>query len=508
MEQRMNKTSLLTVEAAAVQTQEQGIELDHVLPDYFPDVHRIIRCTITPSAAVSGISGCRLSYELRAEIRVLYCSEGSTLLQCMTQTMLYNRIAELPEEGMTVQLSASVDYSNCRAVSSRRLDVRGAVTIQIQAATVRQQEALSDISGNGIQIKQLPVEYPSLCRNVSRRILLAEELELNSAQPAVLHLLRVQATPVAQTSRYVSGKLQAEGELQVKLLYACQRDGEGDAEPMEFRIPYSQILEPESLTEEDICCLRTDVVSCEVKPVTDANGEIRLLRCEAELQVSCQAVRMCSGTIVEDAFSTRFASRLTMAEIRTGGRPFPVQKKYPVTMQLHGENTGRVCDVWCEVKHSSAIPESGGFRITGMLCAFALVRQEGMPVVLEQEEPFSFLCEAEDICKEDTLHYCITAEHCSYTLGEKGEIALKAELTLDGCLRRNRICRAVAHMEITEDAPIQQEYALKLYFGKAKESIWEIAKRCAAGVDAIMEENDLTGEQLPADAMLLIPMVR
>ena len=60
---------------------------------------------------------------------------------------------------------------------------------------------------------------------------------------------------------------------------------------------------------------------------------------------------------------------------------------------------------------------------------------------------------------------------------------------------------------IQEEENFQEHYALKLYFGKAQEEIWEIAKRCHTSVEAILEENDLTQEQLTENAMLLIPII-
>ena len=55
--------------------------------------------------------------------------------------------------------------------------------------------------------------------------------------------------------------------------------------------------------------------------------------------------------------------------------------------------------------------------------------------------------------------------------------------------------------------PAARDYALLLYFGKSGEPVWDIAKRCRTSVDAVCEENDLAGDTLMEDAMLLIPIV-
>ena len=51
------------------------------------------------------------------------------------------------------------------------------------------------------------------------------------------------------------------------------------------------------------------------------------------------------------------------------------------------------------------------------------------------------------------------------------------------------------------------DYAIKLYFGVENEDVWEIAKRYSTSVEAVMEENELSGDKLGEGGMLLIPIV-
>ena len=105
MELRTNQTIIPALETADPVIQEQGIELDYVLPDYYPDVCKLMKCFILPSVTSESISDNRLSYELSAEIRILYCSENSHILQCVTQTLHFSRTAELPAgEQLSVEI--------------------------------------------------------------------------------------------------------------------------------------------------------------------------------------------------------------------------------------------------------------------------------------------------------------------------------------------------------------------------------------------------------------------
>lgn len=514
MELKMNRAAISAAEPSGSLMQEQSVELDYVLPDYYPDVCKLVKCIVTPAVTGESISGGRLSYELRADVRILYCSENSHILQCVTQTLHFSRTAELGMSGedVTAEIVPVTDYVNCRAVSRRRLDVRGAVTVRIRTDACRQQEALCDISGKGIQLCRIPVQYPSKQLRCVRNLFLAEELELGASKPPVLHIVRCEAQPMEESHKIVSGKLLAQGSLQIRLLYACEKDGDGSLETMAFRIPYSQLVEMEGMEEQDTCNVRTDVAVCDIKPVTDASGDVRLLRCEAELRLVCTARRMTAESLICDAFSTEHPSRCTTEQLCTSSTPEPFSEMHVCSTKLPCTDSELDCvyDAWCDVRNLTAHAdwEAGEIHITGMLCCNALVKESGgMPRLLEKEEPFEHRFAVPELDEHTTVQVHAHAEHCTYTLSEQAEVALKAELRLEGTVCRCSICEVLTDFEVDEETANPHDHALKLYFGRAGERIWDIARRCRTSVSAIMEENDLTEEILTENGMLLIPIV-
>ena len=48
-------------------TQEQSVELDYVLPDYYPDFFRLLHCTAEASVTSQGISEGALQYALHVQ---------------------------------------------------------------------------------------------------------------------------------------------------------------------------------------------------------------------------------------------------------------------------------------------------------------------------------------------------------------------------------------------------------------------------------------------------------
>ena len=511
MELKTNRTAVSAVEPMGSILQEQGVELDHVLPDYYPDVCKLVGCFLTPTILSESITGDRLSYELRAEVRILYCSEHSNLLQCVTQTLLFSRTADLPAgENVTVELLPAVDYVNCRAVSRRRLDVRGAVTVRIRTAACRRQEVLSDLQGRGLQQRRIPVQFPVKHQSAAQSIIVTEDLELSGTQPALLHIVRVDARPTDITQKIVSGKMMVQGDLKLHLLYACEREGDGSLEPLSFTLPFSQLLDMDGIEEQDSIRIVCTVASCDLKPSADPNGDVRALRCEAELRVHCVVSSTAVEQLVCDAFSTEHPCNCKTAELMTCTDPQPFHEMQVCTAKLSCTDSELDCvyDAWCEVRNLTTELQDSEIAVSGMLNWNVLVRDtEGMPRLLTREEPFEYRFSPGGMGADDQIRMSARAENCTYTLNSAAEVALKAELRMEGSVTHCRKTNVLTELELQEDAVHTRDYALKLYYGTQGEPVWDIAKRCHTSVEAIMDENDLTADTLTETGMLLIPIV-
>ena len=48
MDFKVNREEIASAEVIFDDTQEQSVELDYVLPDYYPEIFRILKCVTTP----------------------------------------------------------------------------------------------------------------------------------------------------------------------------------------------------------------------------------------------------------------------------------------------------------------------------------------------------------------------------------------------------------------------------------------------------------------------------
>ena len=517
MDLKINREIIPITETILDEKQEQSVELDYVLPDYDPDIFRIISCEICPVIVSQSIGTDRIAYELRCDICVLYCSSGSTLLHRVFQQLNFSRSVELPRpvDSPTVRLTPKVTYSNCRAVSSRRLEVRGAVSIQMHIMGQRRQEVIRDVFGMHIQLRKAPVEYIAQKRTAVKNMMLSEEIELGASKPPIHTLIRHDIRLEHQEQSILAGKLIAKGEVSIRVLYAWKKASEENGmEQLRFTIPYSQIIDMEQIDESYQGSVEAQIIRCDFNPSGGKNGVMNTLQCELELRLNCTAVKTASAQLVTDAFSTLYPCEQTTVPLQIDMMPELVRTTFSCNASIPPGDTMPTCiyDLRCNVRNINMqlSEDTNRIRISGMLCCNLLAGdEEENPMLLEKEEAFEAYADPGASVENAVLRGQVTPADCTYHLASDGTVSIQATLLLTG-----QLCPASRHIFLS-DLTIDEEnklvrdgdYALKLYYGVEHEDVWEIAKRCHTSVDAIMEENDLTENQLTASGMLFIPIV-
>lgn len=516
MDFKINRETVSVAECVYEGTQEQGVELDYILPDYYPDIFKLVRCEVCPVVTCWSVNGNKLSYELSCDIKILYCSENSSMLQCVSQHQTFSKTVDLGSfcENPSVKLIPKPDHINYRAVNKRRLDLRGAVSVKIRVECDKKQEVICDAYGLNVQLRKIPVRFASEKLTTEKLLQLSEETELSPTQPAVIAVASCRCSSSDCEKKMISGKLLAKGEADIQLLYSCEKDGEGALEPLSFSIPYSQIIDMDGIDESFECSISPEVLSCEITPATDKNGENRILKCELELRLSCRAVKTASVMLASDAYSTTYPCMTEAAEIRAEQLPVIYSESFRHSAKIcEGENIpNTVYSMWCTPKNINTrfSDEDKKLIISGMLnYTMAVKDSAGMIAMPDKNEAFEETVDLPDADSDSFISAELTVGGVSYNISPENVLTAKADVSVRISVSSASSVKALCDISIDDSIKKERDgdYAIKLYYGVENEDVWDIAKRYSTSVSAVMEENDLAGEKLESNGMLLIPIV-
>lgn len=491
-------------------TVEQGIDCDISLPDYCPDIVRILKCSLQNSITDSKLSGDRATADGNAKIRIIYSDEHNKIF-CYEQEYPFSKYAELPSPFDNVVLNAQVktDYVNCRAVSKRRIDIHGVISIRFRVCGKRNDSFISDACGGGVQLKRKGFDVADTVACEKKIFQLSEVESIGEHKPGVGKIINVSAAPIVMESKLIKGKILVKGELAVKVLY-CADDAENEACEADFNLPFNEIIESENVN--DSCtlnvCVHVRQICADQK--TDNEGEFRYINLNAELAASVTAYCPKSIRVITDAYSTEteIDAQYKQVDFVSLGQSIRDDFMLKESLDLSSMDPQRIYAVTTEKPECRCSFDGGKMRITGKIpVGIIVIDSQGMPLFCEREASIDYSHTVDALTDNSFCEPRVELTGCSCTLGGDGKADFKAELNISADVMNTHRERIITSLKTDESSEKKKRKpSLTVYFCSGSESVWDIARQYNTTVEDIMQENHLKADYLENKTMLLIPV--
>ncbi|MBQ8171003.1 MAG: DUF3794 domain-containing protein [Oscillospiraceae bacterium] len=494
---------------------EQGVELDHVLPDYFPEIFRILSCRLTPKIMSYSMAGDnKLMLDGKVEIKVMYLAENSSELHCIEQNYTYTKTVDLgkshipADSNVTVKLSSKPDYCNCRAVSGRRIDIRGAVSTKISICAVK--SCTMPVIPKNVQVKTKEITCCGNVKCTEKQFSIREEIETGAG--GLGFIVRSTASPKVTDIRVIADKAVIKGVVTVTAAYGLhdsELQGCRTIERMSADIPVSQIIDIDGIDESFISSASLDILSCELNCSSDSG----IIGCNilAVCRVSCHKEAVVK--LPCDAFSTEYEVDLTLRRIKLMQNCRSIERQLNVrsSCSYDGGEIESVLDCTAEVFNMNCTRnDDGGLTLAGLICCQALCRSsDGLPCHIEKQEGFECSIPADDIPQDAVIKFNANCTEADCTIRSDGTLDITAELSFNAEICGSVTADLAENITVIEDKPKHSDtnYALRIYYADGTESCWNIAKKYSTSVEAIMTENEIEDGDMPLSGMILIPAI-
>ncbi len=488
---------------------EHSIDNDFTLPDYYPEISKILKCRVIPRVSATSISGQTLTVDGNITVNLIYCSPDNEIFG-YEQSLPFNKAFEIGfdcSDGAP-ECNVKCEYVNCRAVNERKIDIHGAVGIYVAVYKRNTTGIITDIESRDIIIRRGLLPATSPVGTGEKALLIEEELELSQGQPSVRCILKCDAKAVNKECKIISGKVVVKGELCIFVLYCAEHT----SAPQIYRnsIPYSQILDIENLSESCICSAKTRVANLEIKPRTSAVGETRSFILSAKLNFCASACCNDDLPVVLDAYSTKYNAEVKSKEVLIEKIQKNINECFICKKTL--ENIGDVAsvvDIWCETNVKETSVCDGGVKISGVLqvCILA-INTKGIPLYIERPIEFEYTATVDGCLENMHLKAEVITNNVSFALLSSNCIEISAELCVNADVYTREKVSLVTDVCIDENnlKTKNTDSALIIYYAEAGEELWDIARRFNSSPEEISEINSLQDDILLAKKTLLIPI--
>ena len=512
MDFAISKETITTNETVYKGSVQQFVDCDITLPEYCPDILRILKCQLIPRTNSHSLSGNRLSIDGSAILRILYIDEKEAQVHSYEQVCPFNKPVDVnnASDNSIIELECEPDYVNCRAINQRRLDINAALILKINISTIKDVQILSSASGNGIQTKTENVEALTVKGFAQKTITVDETLELSRSDYAVAQLIRYDGFVLLNDVKVITNKLLVKGELTIKMLYTAD-DKSGKIESLSHTLPISQIIDVDGLDDTDKCRVNLKLSSLDLSLRSDSNGELRQADIIAKISVIAVSAQNVGFQVIKEAYSVKCAldaekSDMTFVSLAENINDTSLLRN---SLDVASIGINSVTDMWINTITSNSSINGNKLKIFGNISLSLLVTDSSnQAVYLERQVEFENYYDINGDYNDNKCDITINVNAIDYILHGNDKIDIRMELKTDCVLYR--LCQKNIIVKIEPNSlenTLTSPCALTIYFCDKNESVWDIAKKYNTTVDAIMSENELDCETIEQPRMLMIPSV-
>lgn len=497
-------------ETAFESTAEQSLDADITLPDYCPDIQRILKCNVTSNViSVQNTSG-RVTADADAVIRLVYIGENGRIAAYEQNYPIQKHIeSNRINNESAVSVKICINYVNCRAVNSRRADIKSMLTFMFKAINRNEESVLCDSDGAGIQLMKESFNIASVSGICVKTFSMNEVVELSEQKNPVAQIMNLSPFAIIKETKVINNKVLIKGDCAVKINYIS--DSENSVECIEHSMPISQIIEIDGLNDNNICNIIIDVCSFEAVPKADSSGNMRLIDLNARLNAFVTSYDEIPMSFITDAYSTEYDVRNTYKNIEVCNYKDKINDSFTnkVVLESIGVSVESIIAVWCSDVKYNFTSNKNNLLLNGTYQANVLYRDsDGKTEIIQKTVDFEY-SSVSDINSDNLIcHGSVQIIACSCSVIGDSKLELKTEINVTGIVLSRINKKIINSISVDENsAKNNKSCALTIYFCNDGEDVWNIARKYNTTVEAVMNENDLTDRIISKGRMMLIPGV-
>lgn len=486
---------------------EVPIDTEYNLPDYCPDIQKVLKCRVVPELSSYGVSEDTLRCEGVCDIRVLYLDAKGETLRCCDFTKEFSAAIKVKsaQEKAVAWVRASVEHITCRAVNARRLDLHLAVSLKALAVVQRQEQLTSGLEGEGIQVRGERHSVSQAVNALSHQFTLEDRLPLKNGKPPMESILRKEISCRVTDCKLAQGQLAVSGRADISFLYLSSVDG--SLEKMAASVEFSQVIECAGASEDCLCDLRVVAGESSLQPREDDVGEYTSVDVSLKVFLTAFLYQPCEVELVSDAFSTQAPMDLRFAQssLLAVQEVYSEVLKKKCTLTATEEEIQKVVDLWCEQEGVQSTCGEGklSYRVRYTLCL--LYRgTSGRLLYLEKSFEGTFATELEGAFAQRSDSVSLTGLW-EYRIADKNTVEASVETWVSSLLYSRESVSYLSSAGMGENAqPYPHQPQLLVYYASLGERLWDIAKSHRALLSDLQEQNDLYEDTLPDARPLII----
>ena len=513
MEFELKKETLRFYEFSTVSSAVHEESTETIVPDYCPDIARIIDASGKVFLRSKDIQGDKAIVTGSVKVTVLFTPEGENGIRNLEFALPFNTSVVNQEFDRCQCLFAKVCVQSIetRSMNPRKIFTRVLLTVQLRGLRHAEAAFCSHIAADtslGIAQMEQEAELNLITAYSEKDFTFTDEIAVPSVKDAVQEILLSRMMPSVQETKIFGTKLIIKGVLLAELLYRTEQQG---VTSVSTELPFSQIMEIDEVPETASPTIVLQLSGMDYHIGSDENPDDRH-RVTIAVYLNAQAYLRCpvSFHCICDVYSTAYDVTPDLANLQCTGKIDVMNLRQSMRQTIEvGVVPSTVLSATVSFDDVNISREENTAVLQTMAHVKILFLDEGnVPLVAERQ--LECTCRTEvptDLQCTAQVQY---GGDLSTSISASGiEVRFSADFTLEAAERKQLLGLTGLTVDTEHPKDTSQIPSIVLKLFDEDESLWEIAKRYSTTVDVIRSANDMPEDcTCGAGQMLLIPRKR
>lgn len=470
------------------------VEGDIIVPDVKPDILNAIHTTGNVCVYKKEVLDGKIRIDGNVNVYIMYLADTDNQnVRGLNTTIDFTQILDIDgcKSNMSLDENVMIKSIECKVLNGRKVSIKVSLAIEGTVYTNENIEFIKDLEQiEDIQSLRNPLQINSLIGEGCTKAFAKDTVIIENTD-ILAEILNVELNVVDRDVKISYNKILAKAEGCVKIMYLTE---DGRICIAESRIPIMGFIDMPNVTEENDCETKYKLRNMVVKPNTEEEHSVYV---EAEFELTSKVYESKEIRVIEDLYSPSKELVFNQKEVKT------------TTDRNHTRQM-------CNIREKIVIPEIEENKIYDANIRVMISNQNIIAdkVMYEGEIEISFIFESNTVTRVSTAEYKLPFDFTAQISGittnysvmteieiamqdfvvlSDGNIDTKIDLLFDISTSRTTDIKVID--EITMDETRQSDpYSMTIYFVKAGDSLWKIAKRYKSTVEEIVKINGIEDE--------------
>lgn len=459
---------------------------------YLDDIYKIVKCSCHSYVTSCDVTEDNASISGKTKICLTYSNEDNELMFAEFLEDFSEKVNLDAVSSSAFACAVACDkYCNFRVINQRRIDVHTTFQIALKVYDLQSTSVIDKCASsklNTIEINEISVD-----NSVIGRIDFEEEASLSASNDGIKRVIGFDTQINLIDEKTVNDKIFIKASVSVTALYTNNKN---EIEKITHSFEVSKIFEVVGINENSKCFIELfeGCFYLKAKSYSDnTNGKIEIY---GDIYANITVLNEIKRQIITDGYIAGFKTENKYTNYNCCSEPSLFEKSVSEKFSIKASQPiKKITSLWVDIVQCC----KKGDKILITMCASMIYessQDELLYMSVTKELNYDFSKQSFVVIKACLNSY-------DFNITDETTIVINVDFKIEGCAVNEYTLTVLSDIECGES--MKNSPAVTLYFAKAQEKLWDIAKKFSSDTQLIKSENDLQDDIIDANKVIIIP---